>query len=85
MFDLQQREQISRAYAAASRAVFIWCFVLIAVCLVLTTLIRDAGLSRQGEDVSAQPQSSERDLENGNEIDQTNASKEANTYTSDKS
>jgi hypothetical protein len=54
LFDSVQREQISRAYAAASRAVFIWCFVLIAVSLALTMIIRDIGLSRQSENVPQQ-------------------------------
>jgi predicted MFS family arabinose efflux permease len=54
LLDSVQREQISRAYAAASRAVFIWCFVLIAVSLALTMIIRDSGLSRQSEDVPEQ-------------------------------
>jgi hypothetical protein len=56
LFDSVQREQISRAYAAASRAVFIWCFVLIAVSLALTLIIRDSGLSRQSENVPPQPE-----------------------------
>jgi MFS family permease len=46
-FDPQQRKQISQAYASASRAVFIWSFVLIAISLALTTLVKDAGLSRK--------------------------------------
>jgi MFS family permease len=54
LFDSVQREQISRAYAAASRAVFIWCFVLIAASLALTMIIRDSGLSRQSENVPQQ-------------------------------
>lgn len=67
-FDSSQREQISHAYAAASRAVFIWCFVLIAVSLALTTIIKDCGLSRPME---KPPQGeangmSDRQLEKGN-------------------
>lgn len=54
LFDPAQREQISRAYAAASRAVFIWCFVLIAISLALTLIIKDSGLSRATEDIPRQ-------------------------------
>jgi hypothetical protein len=50
-FNPQQRKQISQAYASASRAVFIWSFVLIAISLALTTLVKDAGLSRKTEEV----------------------------------
>lgn len=52
-FSPEQRKQISQAYASASRAVFIWCFVLIAVSLGLTTIIRDSGLSRKAETEAA--------------------------------
>jgi len=50
LFETEHRSQISRAYAAASRAVFIWSFVLIVVSLGLTTIIRDSGLSRKAEE-----------------------------------
>lgn len=68
-FDQGQREQISRAYAAASRAVFIWCFVLIAISLALTTIIKDAGLSTKTEEVPQQRESVTDgiQLEGGNE------------------
>jgi predicted MFS family arabinose efflux permease len=55
-FDLAQRQQIRQAYAAASRAVFVWCFVLIAVSLALTVIIRDSGLSRETERNTQQQQ-----------------------------
>ncbi|KAI4762103.1 MFS general substrate transporter [Aureobasidium sp. EXF-3400] len=56
-FNPQQRKEISQAYASASRAVFIWSFVLIAISLALTTLVRDAGLSRKTEEVVQQQES----------------------------
>lgn len=56
----EQRKQISRAYAAASRAVFIWSFVLIFISLVLTSIIRDSGLDRKTEE-AAQNAVDERD------------------------
>lgn len=68
-FDPQQRKQISQAYASASRAVFIWCFVLIATSLALTLVIRDSGLSRKTEEAVQQQEGSPEDvqLEEGNE------------------
>jgi MFS family permease len=68
-FDPRQRKQISQAYAAASRAVFIWSFVLIAISLALTLIIRDSGLSRKTEE-AIQPQETILEnvqLEEGNE------------------
>ena len=62
LFDPTQREQVRQAYAAASRAVFIWCFVLIATSLALTMIIRDSGLSRQPEDAPQQQQSDTDDM-----------------------
>ena len=53
-FNTGQRQQIRQAYAAASRTVFIWCFVLIAVSLALTVIIRDSGLSRKKENAPRQ-------------------------------
>jgi hypothetical protein len=68
-FNPQQRKQISQAYASASRAVFIWCFVLIAISLALTTIIRDSGLSRKTEEAVQQPERNvdEAQLEEGKE------------------
>ena len=51
-FEPEQRKKISMAYAAASRAVFIWCFVLIFISLALTTIIRDSGLSEKTEEAA---------------------------------
>jgi hypothetical protein len=67
-FEPLQRKQISQAYAAASRAVFIWSFVLIAVSLALTLIIRDSGLSRKTEEAIQQQESNPEDvqLEEGN-------------------
>jgi predicted MFS family arabinose efflux permease len=68
-FNPQQRKQISQAYASASKAVFIWCFVLIAISLTLTTIIRDSGLSRKTEEAVQQPERNvdEAQLEEGKE------------------
>jgi MFS family permease len=67
-FEPLQRKQISQAYAAASRAVFIWSFVLIAVSLALTLIIRDSGLSRKTEEAIQQQENNLEDvqLEEGN-------------------
>jgi hypothetical protein len=51
-FEPAQRAQIKQAYAAASRAVFIWSFVTIVISLALTTIIRDSGLDRKTEEAS---------------------------------
>lgn len=72
LFNPAQRAQISQAYAAASRAVFIWSFVTIAISLALTTIIRDSGLSRKTEEgIVQQPESrtDEVQLEEGKEHD----------------
>lgn len=62
-FNRQQREQISQAYASASRAVFIWSFVLIAISLGLTTIIRDSGLSRKTEEAVPQHEGDADDMQ----------------------
>jgi hypothetical protein len=53
LFEPAQRAQIKQAYAAASRAVFIWSFVLIAISLGLTMIIKDSGLARKAEEEGA--------------------------------
>ena len=50
------RIAIKGAYAAASRAVFIWCVPLVGICFLLSALIKDEGLQRQEERVVAAPQ-----------------------------
>ena len=40
---------IKAAYAAASRAVFIWCTPLVGICFLLTAFIKDRGLIRKEE------------------------------------
>jgi hypothetical protein len=62
-FEEAQRAQIKRAYAAASRAVFIWSFVSIVVSLALATIIRDCRLSQKEEEATAQNQVSEMEGE----------------------
>ncbi|TKA81730.1 hypothetical protein B0A55_01139 [Friedmanniomyces simplex] len=41
---------IKSAYAAASRAVFIWCVPLVGICFILSAFIKDHGLQRK-EDI----------------------------------
>jgi hypothetical protein len=53
LFEPVQRAQIKQAYAAESRAVFIWSFVLIAISLGLTMIIKDSGLARKAEEEGA--------------------------------
>ena len=62
-FEPVQRAQIKRAYAAASRAVFIWSFVTIVISLGLTTIVRDSGLVRKMEEEAAQNRVAEADGE----------------------
>ncbi len=50
------RDAIEGAYAAASRAVFIWCVPLVGICFLLSALIKDEGLQRQEEREVATPQ-----------------------------
>ncbi|KAK0278204.1 hypothetical protein LTR35_009527 [Friedmanniomyces endolithicus] len=50
------RDAIKGAYAAASRAVFIWCVPLVGICFLLSALIKDEGLQRQEEREVATPQ-----------------------------
>jgi len=48
-FSAADRAVIKQAYATASRAVFIWCVPLLALCLLLCALIKDHGLVRKEE------------------------------------
>jgi len=50
------RDAIKGAYAAASRAVFIWCVPLVGICFLLSAFIKDEGLQRQEEREVATPQ-----------------------------
>jgi hypothetical protein len=46
-FDVQDQDAIANAYASASRAVFIFCAPLNALCLALCVFIKDQGLIRE--------------------------------------
>jgi Na+/melibiose symporter-like transporter len=46
-FDIQDQDAIANAYASASRAVFIFCAPLNALCLALCVFIKDQGLIRE--------------------------------------
>ena len=46
-FDVQDQDSIANAYARASRAVFIFCAPLNALCLALCVFIKDQGLIRE--------------------------------------
>ena len=55
------RATIVSAYAAASRAVFIWCVPLVGICLLLSALIKDHGLQRKEERQAASPEEASGD------------------------
>ena len=48
-YSVEDQAVIKAAYAAASRAVFIWCTPLVGICFLLTVLIKDHGLIRKEE------------------------------------
>jgi len=54
-FSPADRVLIKRAYADASRAVFIWCVPLTGLCFVLNVFIKDNGLQRKDEQETATP------------------------------
>ena len=49
LYSQEDRQAIEAAYAAASRAVFIWCVPLVGLCFLLCILIKDNGLVRKEE------------------------------------
>jgi MFS family permease len=49
------RAIIEKAYADASRAVFIWCVPLVGICFLLCFFIKDRGLQRKEESEAATP------------------------------
>lgn len=55
-FSVADQVTIKKAYADASRAVFIWCVPLTAICFALCFLIKDHGLQRKEEQEIAMPQ-----------------------------
>jgi MFS family permease len=65
-FDLQDRDAITSAYASASRAVFIFCCPLNAICLALCVFIKDHGLMREEDTPGATTPAIEGDIEKSN-------------------
>lgn len=65
-FDVQDQEAIASAYASASRAVFIFCAPLNAICLALCVFIRDHGLMRDEDSPGATTPTVEPDIEKSN-------------------
>jgi MFS family permease len=65
-FDLQDRDAIVSAYASASRAVFIFCCPLNAICLALCVFIKDHGLMREEDTPGATTPTIEHDIEKSN-------------------
>jgi MFS family permease len=64
-FSMQDQDAIASAYASASRAVFIFCAPLNALCLALCVFIRDHGLIRE-EDTPAATTPAMEDVEKFN-------------------
>ncbi len=58
-YSAQDQATVLHAYAAASRAVFIWCVPLIGICFLLCVFIRDNGLVRKEERESSNPTAGE--------------------------
>jgi hypothetical protein len=65
-FDVQDRDAITSAYASASRAVFIFCCPLNAICLALCVFIKDHGLMREEDTPGASTPAVEADIEKSN-------------------
>lgn len=65
-FSIQDQDAIANAYASASRAVFIFCAPLNALCLTLCVFIRDHGLIREEDTPGATTPAVEQDLEKSN-------------------
>lgn len=63
-FDMQDRDSIASAYARASRAVFIFCAPLNALCLALCIFIKDHGLMREEDSPGATTPAVKQDVEN---------------------
>jgi MFS family permease len=64
-FSMQDQDAIASAYASASRAVFVFCAPLNALCLALCVFIRDHGLIRE-EDTPAATTPAMEDVEKFN-------------------
>lgn len=65
-FSIQDQNAIASAYASASRAVFIFCAPLNALCLALCVFIKDHGLIREEDSPGATTPAVERDVEKSN-------------------
>jgi len=65
-FDIQDQDAIASAYASASRAVFIFCAPLNALCLALCVFIKDQGLIREEDTPGATTPAVEEDVEKSN-------------------
>lgn len=65
-FDPQDQDAIANAYASASRAVFIFCAPLNALCLALCVFIRDHGLIREEDTPGARTPAADDDAEKSN-------------------
>jgi hypothetical protein len=62
-FNIQDQDSIASAYASASRAVFIFCAPLNALCLALCVFVRDRGLIREEDTPGATTPAVEQDVE----------------------
>jgi MFS family permease len=65
-FSVHDRDTIASAYASASRAVFIFCAPLNALCLALCVFIKDHGLIREEDSPGATAPATEHDIEKSN-------------------
>jgi len=65
-FNLQDQDAIASAYASASRAVFIFCAPLNALCLALCVFVKDHGLIREEDSPGATTPAVEHDVEKSN-------------------
>jgi hypothetical protein len=74
-FNVQDQDAIASAYASASRAVFIFCAPLNALCLVLCVFVRDRGLIREEDSPGATTPAVETDVEKSNAEKSNDASR----------
>ena len=74
-FSVQDQDAIASAYASASRAVFIFCAPLNALCLALCVFIKDHGLIREEDSPGATTPAVEHDIEKSNAEKSTEASR----------
>ncbi|THY45415.1 putative major facilitator superfamily transporter [Aureobasidium pullulans] len=72
------RRSISTAYASASRAVFIFCVVVIGVALVLTFFVKDKGMKREEDKVEERAREEEKEQSDHDSEDKAEAAKKPN-------